>query len=130
VERRASTWPVEHAGVRAGQTAVVRGAGPIVLLLVAVLKAKGLTTIVSEMSTRREKALSSGVADVVVDPANEDLRAVVEKRTAGAGAEVVFDAAGVPAVVEQLLCVLGAGGRLGSSPSRPGRWRSTSRRSC
>ena len=103
----------KHAGVQAGQTAVVGGAGPIGLLVAAVLKAKGLTTIVSEMSTaRREKALSSGVADVVVDPASEDLRAVVDERTGGAGADVAFDAAGVPVVVEQLLDVLGPGGRL------------------
>ena len=104
---------VKHAGAAAGQTAVVGGAGPIGLLVAAVLKAKGLTTIVSEMSTaRREMALSSKVADVVVDPASEDLKAVVAKHTKGAGAEVAFDAAGVPVVVEQLFGVLGAGGRL------------------
>lgn len=104
---------VKHAGVAAGQTAVVGGAGPIGLLVAAVLKAKGLTTIVSEVSaTRREKALSSGVADAVVDPAHEDLRAVVAGRTRGAGADVAFDAAGVAVVVGQLLGVLGAGGRL------------------
>lgn len=104
---------VKHAGVESGQTAVVGGAGPIGLLVAAVLKAKGLTTIVSEMSgARREKALSSGVADAVVDPANEDLAAIVAERTDGRGAEVAFDAAGVGVVVKQLLDVLGAGGRL------------------
>jgi (R,R)-butanediol dehydrogenase / meso-butanediol dehydrogenase / diacetyl reductase len=104
---------VKHAGVEAGQTAVVGGGGPIGLLVAAVLKAKGVNTIVSEVSTaRREKALSSGVADAVVDPMNEDLRAVVLERTGGAGADVAFDAAGVPAVVTQLLESLGAGGRL------------------
>jgi (R,R)-butanediol dehydrogenase/meso-butanediol dehydrogenase/diacetyl reductase len=104
---------VKHAGVEAGQTAVVGGAGPIGLLVAAVLKAKGLTVIVSEMSaTRRQKALDAGVADAVVDPASEDLAAVVAERTGGAGAEVAFDAAGVGVVVEQLLSVLGAGGRL------------------
>lgn len=104
---------VKHAGVEAGQTAVVGGTGPIGLLVAAVLKAKGLTTIVSEMSTaRREKALSSGVADAAVDPAHDDLRAVVAERTGGAGADVAFDAAGVAAVVGQLLGVLGPGGRL------------------
>lgn len=104
---------VKHAGVESGQTAVVGGAGPIGLLVAAVLKAKGLTTIVSEMSAnRRQKALDAGVADAVVDPASEDLAAVVTERTGGAGAEVAFDAAGVGVVVEQLLSVLGAGGRL------------------
>jgi (R,R)-butanediol dehydrogenase/meso-butanediol dehydrogenase/diacetyl reductase len=104
---------VKHAGVTAGQTAVIGGGGPIGLLVAAVLKAKGLKTIVSEVSpARREKALSSGVADAVVDPAHEDLRAVVFERTGGAGADLAFDAAGVPVVVAQLLDVLGAGGRL------------------
>ncbi len=104
---------VKHAGVKPGQTAVIGGAGPIGLLVAAVLKAKGLTTIVSEMSAaRRDKALSSGVADVVVDPASEDLAAVVAERTGGAGADVAFDAAGASVVVAQLLGVLAAGGRL------------------
>ena len=55
---------------------------------------------------------SSGVADEVVNPAHDDLRAVVARRTGGAGADVAFDAAGAAVVVEQLLGVLGAGGRL------------------
>ena len=104
---------VKHAGASAGQTAVIGGAGPIGLLLASVLKAKGLKTIVSEVSTaRREKAMSSGVADVVVDPSSEDLAAVVAEHTDGAGAGLAFDAAGVAAVVHQLLSVLAAGGRL------------------
>lgn len=103
---------VKHSRVESG-TAVVGGAGPIGLLVAAVLKAKGFTVIVSEMSTaRREKAASTGVADVVVDPANDDLAAVVAEHTGGAGADVAFDAAGVGAVVGQLLSVLRGGGRL------------------
>lgn len=104
---------VKHAGAEEGQTAVVGGAGPIGLLVAAVLKAKGLRVIVSEMSTaRREKARETGVADVVVDPAKEDLAEVVRTETEGRGAEVAFDAAGVGVVVTQLLDVLGPGGRL------------------
>lgn len=104
---------IKHAGVSEGQVAVVGGAGPIGLLAAAALRAKGLTTIVSEVSdTRREKALSSGAANVVVNPATEDLAAVVAEHTNNAGADVAFDAAGVAPVVKQLLSVLGAGGRL------------------
>ncbi|MBO1769235.1 2,3-butanediol dehydrogenase [Agrococcus sp. TF02-05] len=104
---------VKHAGAEEGQTAVVGGAGPIGLLLAAVLKARGLRVIVSEMSTaRREKARDTGVADVVVDPAKQDLAEVVRTETEGAGADVAFDAAGVGVVVTQLLDVLGPGGRL------------------
>ena len=104
---------VKHARAEAGQTAVVGGAGPIGLLVASVLKAFDVRTIVSEVSTtRRETAMSSGVADVVVDPSKEDLRAVVAEHTKGAGADVAFDAAGVAVVVDQLLDVLGARGRL------------------
>lgn len=104
---------VKHAGAESGQTAVVGGAGPIGLLTAAALKAKGLTTIVSEVSAaRREKAASSGVADVVVDPSSEDLATVVAEHTGDAGADLAFDAAGIGMVVNQLLGVLGAGGRL------------------
>ncbi|HEY4577804.1 MAG TPA: 2,3-butanediol dehydrogenase [Yaniella sp.] len=104
---------VKHAGVQSGQTVVVGGAGPIGLLVASVVKAYGATTIVSEVSnTRREMASSTGVADVVVDPTNEDLNEVVKSHTNGAGAEVAFDAAGVEVVVNQLLDVLGPGGRL------------------
>jgi (R,R)-butanediol dehydrogenase/meso-butanediol dehydrogenase/diacetyl reductase len=104
---------VKHAGATEGQIAVVGGAGPIGLLVAAVLKAKGVKTIVSEVSTaRREKADSSGVADVVVDPSSEDLGGVVAEHSGGGGADLAFDAAGVGVVVHQLLEVLGAGGRL------------------
>ncbi len=103
----------KHAGAAAGQVAVVGGAGPIGLLLAAVLKAKGVKTIVSEVSTaRREKAMSSGVADVVVDPSTENLKEVVAQHSDGAGADLAFDAAGVAVVVHQLLDILAAGGRL------------------
>lgn len=104
---------VKHSRAEAGQTAVVGGAGPIGLLVASVLKAYGLRTIVSEPSrTRRDKAASTGVADVVVDPASEELSEVVAAHTDGAGADVAFDAAGVGVVVDQLIDALGAAGRL------------------
>lgn len=107
---------VRHAGVNdeaRGNVAVVGGAGPIGLLTAAVLRAYGLKTIVSEVSdVRREKALDSGVADVVVDPSKEDLAEVV-RREAGEGmAQFAFDAAGVGVVLDQLLSVTGPGGRV------------------
>ncbi|MGC2976991.1 2,3-butanediol dehydrogenase [Brevibacterium sp. FAM 25378] len=104
---------VNQTNAAAGQVAVVGGAGPIGLLVAAVLKAKGLTTVVSEVSAaRRTKAQTSGVADVVVDPTQDDLGAVVSDQTNGAMADLAFDAAGAPPVVGQLLDVLGALGRL------------------
>jgi (R,R)-butanediol dehydrogenase/meso-butanediol dehydrogenase/diacetyl reductase len=104
---------VNQTSAAEGQVAVIGGAGPIGLLVAAVLKAKGLTTIVSEVSEkRRAKAQTSGVADVVVDPTTDDLAGVVAEQTRGAMADLAFDAAGATPVVGQLLSILGASGRL------------------
>lgn len=104
---------VRLSGIQAGQTAVVGGAGPIGLLVGTVLKAKGAKVIISELSqARKDKALESGAADVVVDPSKEDLAKRVREETDGVGAEVAFDAAGVDVVVHQLLASLRQGGRL------------------
>ncbi|MCT6811206.1 MAG: alcohol dehydrogenase catalytic domain-containing protein, partial [Bifidobacterium sp.] len=65
-----------------GQTALVGGAGPVGLLLGTVLKAKGLKVIMSELSqARKDKALQSGAADLVVDPSKEDLLERVKTET-------------------------------------------------
>lgn len=103
-----------HAGgAQAGQVAVIGGAGPIGLLCAALLHAKGVTTIVSEVSpVRRDTARRTGVADVVVDPTGDDLATVVREHSGGAGAHLAFDAAGVAVVVDQLLDALAPGGRL------------------
>ena len=107
---------VRHAGVdesAKGKVAVVGGAGPIGLLTAAVLRAYGLTTVVSEVSPeRRRTAETSGVATVTVDPTSEDLTQVVREHAGDEMAAFAFDAAGVGAVVDQLLDVLGPGGRL------------------
>lgn len=108
-----SVHGVKLSGASEGQVAVVGGAGPIGLLVAAVLKAKGLKTIVSEVSEkRRTMAQTSGVADVVVDPMTDSLGEVVSEHTNGGMADVAFDAAGAPPVVGQLLDVLGAAGRM------------------
>lgn len=103
---------VRHAGYDNAQTAVIGGAGPIGLLTAAVLRAYGIRTVVSEIAdSRREKAISVGVADVTVNPAREDLYEVVMHETDRKGADLVFDASGVSVVVDQLLDVLAPGGR-------------------
>ncbi|GAA4283793.1 2,3-butanediol dehydrogenase [Brevibacterium daeguense] len=104
---------VRHARAKEGQTAVVGGAGPIGLLTAAVLKAYGVRTIVSEVSDlRRAVAASTGVADEVVDPTQDDLSELVLEATSGAGADVAFDAVGSGAVLSQLFHLLSARGRL------------------
>lgn len=95
---------VARSGVKAGDTALVGGSGPIGLLTAAVLKGMGVTTIISELTqARKEKATSSGVADHVLDPSKEDIPARVRELTGGTGADVAFECAGVNAVLDTML---------------------------
>ncbi|MEN0139948.1 MAG: 2,3-butanediol dehydrogenase [Rhodococcus sp. (in: high G+C Gram-positive bacteria)] len=95
---------VVRSGAKAGDVALVGGAGPIGLLVAAVLKGLGVTTIVTELSdARKQKALSSGVAHHVVDPSAEDVKARVLELTDGVGADLGFECAGVDAVLDTIL---------------------------
>jgi (R,R)-butanediol dehydrogenase/meso-butanediol dehydrogenase/diacetyl reductase len=104
---------VTRSGARSGDVAVIGGAGPIGLLTAAILKGMGVTTIVSELSAaRKEKALSSGVADYVIDPSTDDVKARVLEITHGVGADIAFECAGVDAVLDMLLDVIRPAGVL------------------
>jgi (R,R)-butanediol dehydrogenase/meso-butanediol dehydrogenase/diacetyl reductase len=93
-----------RSGATAGQTALIGGAGPIGLLLAAVLKAEGLTVIMSELSAaRKEKALSTGVADYVLDPSEVNVAEEALTISGGRGVDVAFECSSVNAVLDTLL---------------------------
>ncbi|MBP3043749.1 2,3-butanediol dehydrogenase [Arthrobacter jiangjiafuii] len=95
---------VERSGAKAGDFALVGGAGPIGLLTAAVLKALGVTVAISELSPlRRQKALDSGVADHALDPAVADVTEEVRRLTGGKGADVAFECSSVQAVLDTLM---------------------------
>lgn len=100
-----------RSGAKAGDVALVGGAGPIGLLLAAVLKAEGLTVIISEVAqARKAKALSTHVADHVIDPLEEDLLIRVHELTGGKGADVCFECTSVNTVLDQLIDAVRPGG--------------------
>jgi (R,R)-butanediol dehydrogenase/meso-butanediol dehydrogenase/diacetyl reductase len=102
---------VARSGAKAGDVALVGGSGPIGLLTAAVLRGMGVTTIISELTqARKEKAVSSGVADHVLDPSQEDVPARVLELTGGTGADVAFECAGVNAVLDTMLDAVRPGG--------------------
>ncbi|MGP1516950.1 MAG: 2,3-butanediol dehydrogenase [Ottowia sp.] len=93
-----------RSGARAGDVALVGGAGPIGLLLASVLKAKGLKVIITEVSrARKEKAREAGVADHILDPTEVDVVAEVKKLTGGEGVDVAFECTSVNKVLDTLV---------------------------
>ncbi|WOF23363.1 2,3-butanediol dehydrogenase [Microbacterium betulae] len=100
-----------RSGAKAGQVALVGGAGPIGLLTAAVLKAEGLTVYISELSeARKAKARETGVADEVFDPRDGDVAARVRELTGGEGADVAFECSSVPVVLDTLIDAVRPGG--------------------
>lgn len=100
-----------RSGAKAGQTAIVGGAGPIGLLTAAVLKAEGLTVYISELSdARKAMARKTGVADDVFDPRDGDVAEKVRERTGGRGADVGFECSSVPVVLDMLIDAVRPGG--------------------
>lgn len=98
---------VQRSGAKAGDVALVGGAGPIGLLTAAVLKAEGVTVVISELSTmRREKATQTGVADHALDPSEVDVAEEVRKLTGGKGADVAFECTSVQVVLDTLMDAL------------------------
>ncbi len=115
---------MERASVRAGETVVITGPGPIGLLCLQVARASGAGPIVvggmpADLPLRLPVAAATG-ADVVVNGAEEDLVERVMALTGGVGADLAIEASGAPAAVEMLprlvrrlgrICVLGVTGR-------------------
>ena len=93
-----------RSGAKAGDVALVGGAGPIGLLLAAVLKAKGIKVIITELSkARKDKARESGVADYILDPSEVDVVEEVKKLTNGEGVDVAFECTSVNKVLDTLV---------------------------
>lgn len=91
---------------KAGDTAMVFGAGPIGIGLWFALRGNGIDDVfvVEPSSTRRASIEALGAR--TLDPADLDVPAFIADHTAGRGADAVFDAAGVtPAVETALGCV-------------------------
>ncbi|PFG19972.1 2,3-butanediol dehydrogenase [Serinibacter salmoneus] len=92
----------KRSGGKAGDVALITGAGPIGLLTAAVLKAEGITVAISEPSPlRRSKALETGVADHVFDPREVDVVAKVRELT-GRGADIAFECTSVQPALDTL----------------------------
>ena len=93
-----------QGGARAGQTAVVMGAGCIGLVTMMALKAMGVSRVymVDIMEKRLQKALELG-ADGVINGSQADAVEEVRKLTDGRGCDLAVETAGTQATTVQTI---------------------------
>lgn len=92
---------VARAGLHEGDAAVVIGCGPIGLAIIAWLRARGVETIVAGDFSEQRRALAAAMgAHEVVDPREEPL-VDAWRRVDGLRPLVVFEAVGVPGMLDQ-----------------------------
>jgi len=102
---------VRLSELKAGETAVVLGGGPIGLLVAMVAKETGADVIVSEVNENRiAKAKELGLN--AVNPLKLNLVDYVKEQTEGRRADVVFEVAGVQPALDIMTEVAGIRGRI------------------
>ena len=95
---------VSLAHIRPYDTAFIAGAGPIGLLALSVLKSTGVSQIaVSDVSDARLEAAQAIGATVLINPARQNPRQVVDTFTEGQGVDLAFEAVGISATCQQTL---------------------------
>ena len=99
-------------GVNLSQRAAVFGFGPIGIGSLVWLKYFGLYTFVSEVSPYRRDLASRLGADLVINPAEEDVVRRVRLETGG-GAEICLDCSGIPQTLNDALDAARIYGRVG-----------------
>jgi threonine dehydrogenase-like Zn-dependent dehydrogenase len=103
---------VNHSGLGAGDGAVVVGCGPVGLAVVAALRLQGIAPIVAaDLSPARRALAATMGADEVVDPSDETAFSAWT-RVGGARGMAVFEAVGVPGMIDELLRVAPAQSRI------------------
>ena len=121
---------VRLSGMRLGDRVAILGAGPIGLFTLQCAVAAGARRIaVAEPSPKRaELAHSLGADDVFNPRAESDVVAAFSERLDGPP-DVVFDAAGVPATLQQAVDIVKVGGSVmmvgvsfDAAPVRPSTW--------
>ncbi len=95
---------VKRGKVRAGESVLILGGGPIGLGALIAARARGARTIVSDPSASNREAAENMGADAVVDPGASDFRQRIRAATGEeSGAHVVLEAVGVPETILQAI---------------------------
>src|SRR5271169_4056458 len=101
------------AGEIAAKSVAITGCGPIGLFSIAVAKAVGATSVFAiEVNEHRAKIARAMSADYVINPAKEDVDAIVMDKTGGLGVDVVLEMAGHPDSIRTAFDIVRRGGRI------------------
>ncbi len=99
--------------IKPGEVVLIIGAGPIGVMHLKLARARGAgRIIVSEPTPGRAAQAEHMGADRVVDPAQEDLKAVINEVTRQRGADIIIIAAPVHSAQEAALDLAAIGGRI------------------
>jgi threonine dehydrogenase-like Zn-dependent dehydrogenase len=103
---------VAKSAVQLRETAIVLGCGPIGLAIIAALRAAGVENVIgADFSPRRRELAGLMGAAQTVDPAAESA-IQAGRRAAGGSPLVVFEAVGVPGVIQQIIHDVPIGARI------------------
>ncbi len=103
---------VNRSGIKAGEAALVLGAGPVGLAVISALSRMGVEPIVAaDFSVARRVLASTMGAHVVVDP-REEPAIEAWMRVDGVKPLVIFEAVGVPGMLDQAMKDAPRGGRV------------------
>lgn len=96
-----------------GSTVCLSGAGSIGLIMLNLLKYRGLAriTVIDPVKEKRELALEMG-AQFVIDPASQDVEAEAMRITDGLGYDTVFEMSGARSAAELCPKLVGHGGTI------------------
>ena len=104
---------LNRGALQRGESVFIAGGGPIGLLTLLGARHKGAGTIIlSELAPRRRELAKRLGADVVIDPAAEDLAAAVREQTDGLGAELSVECVGTPKPMAHCIAATRKGGRI------------------
>lgn len=102
---------VRLSKLKAGETAVVLGGGPIGMLVAMVARNQGAKVYISEVNPTRIR-LAEELGFTVVNPLETDLVAYLKQVTNGYLADVVFEVAGVQPAIDVMTEIAGIRGRI------------------
>lgn len=102
---------VRRSGAKAGDSALVSGAGPIGLFIALILKGIGVENVyVSEISNIRKNMAKDAGATELIDPSKEDVAERVRELTDGRGVDIAFEAVAVSQSLQAVLDATRNGG--------------------